>query len=263
MDENLIDLTPELKAEALKIAANFKQGPIFTPHITRDTEGKIGTLIVPHVQGGANWEGGALDAETGIVYIASTNRESPYVLDKGDPERTDMAYVGGRPRMTSAPVAPPRPAAPGERPRISQNVGPQGLPIVKPPWGRITAIDLNTGEHAWMKPNGDPPDYVKNHPALKGVDLSGIGNPDQATLMVTKTLLFGGVGGGLFGAGTDGGSPIFRAMDKATGEVIHQMELPAGTTGIPMTYLANGRQFVVVAVGGRGIPAELIALAVP
>jgi quinoprotein glucose dehydrogenase len=175
-----------------------------------------------------------------------------------------MAYTGGggRPRP-AAGAAPPRTFEPGERPRFSQNVGPQGLPILRPPWGRITAIDLNTGDHVWMKPNGDPPDYVKNHPALKGVDLTGVGNPDQATLMVTKTLLFGGVGGGLFGAGTDGGSPVFRAMNKATGEVIHQMELPAGTTGIPMTYMANGRQFVVVAVGGRGVPAELIALAVP
>jgi quinoprotein glucose dehydrogenase len=265
MDENLIDLTPELKAEALGIAKGYKQGPIFTPQIVRDTDGKIGTLVVPHVQGGANWEGGALDAETGIVYIASTNRESTGSLIEADPQRSDMAYVGGggRPRPAAGAAPAPRTFSPAERPRFSQNVGPQGLPILRPPWGRITAIDLNTGDHVWMKPNGDPPDYVKNHPALKGVDLSGVGNPDQATLMVTKTLLFGGVGGGLFGAGTDGGSPIFRAMDKATGEVIHQMELPAGTTGIPMTYLANGRQFIVVAVGGRGVPAELIALATP
>ncbi len=263
LDENLINLTPELHAEALEIAKSYKQGPIYTPPIVRDTNGKIATIVVPHVQGGANWEGGALDAETGIVYIASTNRESPLGLSEADPARSDMAYVGGRPR--SAGGAPPRrrdfSAAGG--PRYSQNIGPQGLPIVKTPWGRITAIDLNTGDHVWMKPNGEPPDYVKNHPALKGVDLSGVGNPDQATLMVTKTLLFGGVGGGLFGAGTDGGRPIFRAMDKATGEVIFQMQLPAGTTGIPMTYLANGRQFVVVAVGGRGVPAELIALATP
>ena len=147
--------------------------------------------------------------------------------------------------------------------RVRRSNGPQGLPLLKSPWGRITAIDLNTGEHVWMKPNGEAPDYVKDHPALQGVDLSAVGNPDQATLMVTKTLLFGGVGGGLFNAGAGGGSPLFRVMDKATGELIHQMELPAGTTGIPMTYMVNGRQFIVVAIGGRDHFAELVALAVP
>ena len=131
------------------------------------------------------------------------------------------------------------------------------------PWGRITAIDLNSGDHVWMKPNGEPADYVKNHPALEGVDLSNVGNSERATLMVTKTLLFAGVGAGLFNSDHGGGNPMFRVLDKATGELIHQMELPTGTTGIPMTYEANGRQFVVVAVGGRGEPAELVALAVP
>ena len=256
IDENLMDLTPELRAEALEIAHHrYKQGPLFTPPIVRDTNGKIGTLVVPHAQGGANWEGGALDPETGIIYIASTSRESAHGLRKPDPKRSDMNYVGGAGRLARDPNA----ASLGSR----RNIGPQGLPLIKAPWGRITAIDLNTGDHVWMKPNGDPPDYLKNHPALQGVDLSGVGNPDQATLMVTKTLLFGGVGGGLFSSGAEGGSPVFRAMDKATGKVIHQMELPAGTTGVPMTYMVNDRQFIVVAVGGRGHSAELVALAVP
>jgi quinoprotein glucose dehydrogenase len=98
---------------------------------------------------------------------------------------------------------------------------------------------------------------------LKGLDLSHVGNPERSLMMVTKTLLFSGVGSGLFNAGTEGGSPMFRAIDKATGKVVHQMELPTGTSGVPMTYMVNGRQFIVVAVGGRGIPAELVALAVP
>ncbi|MDA1237033.1 MAG: PQQ-binding-like beta-propeller repeat protein, partial [Acidobacteria bacterium] len=110
MDENLNDLTPELKAEALEIAKGYKQGPIYTPIIVRDTDGKTATLVVPHVQGGANWEGGALDPETGIIYIASTNRESPMALTKADPTRSDMAFVGGggRPRPTGNAPRPQR-----------------------------------------------------------------------------------------------------------------------------------------------------------
>ena len=265
IDDNLIDLTPELRAEAIAIAKGYKQGPLFTPPVVHDADGKIATLIVPTVQGGANWEGGAVDAETGIVYIASTNRVSAMALAKPDASRSDMDFVGGggRPRRSGSRGSFGRDYSRADAPFRNRNIGPQGLPIVKPPWGRITAIDLNTGDHVWMKPNGEAPDYVKEHPALQGVDLSGVGNPDQATLMVTKTLLFGGVGGGLFGGGTAAGSPMFRVYNKATGDVIHEMELPSGTTGLPMTYMVNGRQFIVVAVGGRGHPAELVALAVP
>ena len=257
MDENLLDLTPELKAEAIEIAREYKQGPLFEPPIERDSGGKLALIMVPNAQGAANWEGGALDPETGIVYIASTNRESFIGLSRPQPDRSDMDFVsGGGARRRPAPAAAE--ARPGRT-----NNGPQGLPLLRPPWGRITAIDLNTGDHVWMKPNGDAPEFIKNHPALKGIDLSGVGNPDQATLMVTKTLLFGGVGGGMFNAGPDGGSPMFRVMNKATGELIHEMELPAGTTSIPMTYMVNGRQYIVVAVGSPEHNAELIALAVP
>lgn len=259
MDENLIDLTPELKAEAIEIARQYKQGPLFEPPIVRDSGGKLALFMVPNAQGAANWEGGALDPETGIVYIASTNRESFIGLSKPQPDRSDMDFVGGG---GGGPRRPAAAGAPAPRPGRS-NSGPQGLPLLRPPWGRITAIDLNSGDHVWMKPNGEAPDFIKNHPALKGVDLSGVGNPDQAMLMVTKTLLFGGVGGGMFNAGPDGGSNKFRVLNKATGELIHEMELPAGTTSVPMTYMVGERQFIVVAVGGPEHNAELIALAIP
>jgi quinoprotein glucose dehydrogenase len=104
---------------------------------------------------------------------------------------------------------------------------------------------------------------VKNHPALKGIDLSHAGKPERSPLMVTKTLLFGADGSGLFNAGPGGGGKIFRAIDKKTGAVIHEMELPASTTGVPMTYMVNDRQFIVVAIGARGFPGELVALALP
>jgi quinoprotein glucose dehydrogenase len=143
--------------------------------------------------------------------------------------------------------------------------GPRGLPLVRPPWGRITAIDLNTGDHVWMIANGDAPDVVKNNPALKGlnIDLSKAGKPERSPLMVTKTLLFGADGAGLFSSGPGAGGKIFRAIDKKTGAIVHEMTLPASTTGIPMTYMVDDRQYIVVAIGARGVPAELIALAVP
>ena len=142
-------------------------------------------------------------------------------------------------------------------------MGPLGLPLIKPPWGRITAIDLNTGDHLWMVPNGDTPDCVKNHPALEGLELAPTGKAERGGLLVTKTLVFAGEGSGLFAAPRDTGGPMFRAHDKLTGEVVAEFELPAHQTGLPMTYLQQGRQFIVVAVGARDHPAELVALALP
>lgn len=239
-EADLIDFTPELKAEALRIASQFKMGPIYTPPIVENTGGKLATLTVPHAQGAANWQSAAADPETGILYVPSVTNWWASALTPGG-TRSDMQYIG-----RSTPV---------ERPL--------GLPLIKPPWGRITAIDLNTGDHVWMVPNGSAPDYVKNHPALAGIDLSGAGNPERAPLLVTKTLLFAGDGAGLFSSGPQGGGKKFRALDKKTGKTIHEMELPANETGLPMTYMVDGRQFIVVAIGARGFPAELIALSLP
>jgi quinoprotein glucose dehydrogenase len=140
--------------------------------------------------------------------------------------------------------------------------GPQGLPLIKPPYGRITAIDLNSGDHVWMAPNGEAPDWIRNHPALKGVDLPRTGRYEHAGLMVTRTLLFAGEGSGLFAVPPGSGGPMFRAHDKKTGEIISEFKLPANQSGIPMTYLANGRQYIVVAVGAVATPAEFVALSV-
>ena len=141
--------------------------------------------------------------------------------------------------------------------------GPQGLPLVKPPWGRITALDLNTGNLAWMVPNGETPDCVKNHPLLNGVTFPPTGKPERSGIMVTKTLLFAGEGGGLFAVPPFAGGPMFRAYDKTTGAVVSEFKLPANQTGIPMTYMLNGKQYIVVAVGARSQPGELVALSLP
>jgi quinoprotein glucose dehydrogenase len=130
-----------------------------------------------------------------------------------------------------------------------------GLPLLKPPYGRITAIDMNTGEHLWWIPNGDTPDNVKNHPALQGVDLPRTGKGTHATAMVTKSLL-------MYGEGRNG-SPLFHAVDKRTGQELAAVELPAPTNTAPMTYLHDGRQYIVVAVGSGRHPGSLVALRLP
>jgi len=174
-----------------------------------------------------------------------------YVGGSGRAPGKAADYSGGMPRFGGGEGAP--------RPGI----GPEGLPLVKPPWGRITAIDLNSGDHVWTIANGDAPESVKNHPALKGIDLSHAGKPERSPLLVTKTLLFGADGSGLFNAGPGAGGKMFRAIDKKTGAIIYELALPASTTGIPMTYMAGDKQYIVVATGARGTPAELVALAIP
>ena len=279
----LINFTPALKEEALKIASQYKMGPLYLPPIVADTDGKAALFLLPAHVGGVNWPGGAVDAETGVLYVASVTQSEFLAVSKADPKRSDMGYVGGRgggggrggAGRGGAPAGPGRGAAVAfagnvddsenfaSRPPARTNVGPQGLPLVKPPWGRITAIDLNTGDHMWMIANGSAPDYIKNHPALKGIDLSNTGKPSRSLLMVTKTLLFGSDGNNLWASPAGAGGNTFRAIDKKTGAVIHEMTLPAMTTGIPMTYMVDGRQFIVVAVGAAGFPSELVALALP
>lgn len=240
---DLIDFTPELRAEAEAILAQLRYGPLYEPPSMPVEGGTQGTLMVPGSLGGANWPGGALDPESGYLYVQSATAPSVIALSR-EPDVSTMDYIRGGGL------------------RLRQGGGPQGLPLFRPPWGRITAIDLNAGEIAWQVPNGDAPDYVKNHPALEGIDVGRTGRPDRGGLLATSTLLFAGEGGGMFAAFGSGGNK-FRAHDKTTGEVLAEIELPANQTGLPMTYMHEGRQYIVVAVGARRHPAELVALALP
>jgi quinoprotein glucose dehydrogenase len=187
--------------------------------------------VLPHFGGGSNWEGGAADPETGMLYAASQTTMNVFAVNAAG-DRSDIRYLFVN----------------GDAPH------PLGLPLIKPPYGRITAIDMNTGEHRWMVPNGDTPDDVKNNPALAGVKLPPTGKPSKALLLVTKTLLFAAEG--------YGGGPILRAYDKATGKVVAELTLPGVASGKPMTYLLGGKQYIVLAVG-KDHPAELVALALP
>jgi quinoprotein glucose dehydrogenase len=252
--DDLIDFTPELNREAREIASQYKVGPLFTPPIVSGTTGLRAVLSLPAPTGGANWQGGAADPETGALYVSSGTMVSASAVVH-DPQRSQMEYIGG-----GAGPPPGRPAAPAAGSRPPSMFGPQGLPIVKPLYGRITAIDLNSGDHMWMVANADTPDWIKNHPALEGVKVPRTGRYEHVGLMVTKTLLFAGEGSGLFAVAPGSGGPLFRALDKKTGDTIFEFTLPANQSGIPMTYLAGGRQYIVVPVGAVGMAGEFVAL---
>ena len=237
-EDDLIDLTPELKAEALEIAKNLTLGELFTPPTVLVEGGNQGTLITPGSLGGANWPGAAYDPETQRLFVGSATRGTVIGL-VNDPESSNMRYIAGRPRGVG---------------------GPRGLPILKPPWGRISALDMNTGQMVWQVANDHTPSFVEEHPALEGVDVPRTGRPSRAGLLATRTLLFAGTGGGTMSADLTG---LLRAHDKETGEIVAEIELPSHQTGVPMTYMHDGRQYIVAAVAGRGVPAELVALRLP
>jgi len=287
-EADLLDWTPEIKAEALRIARLHKIGPIFTPPIVLGDGGKAGTLMLPAATGGANWEGGCFDPETGIAYIWSTTAPTRLSLVH-EPSRSNMNYIqgggggggdagrgaggaagagpargAGDAAAASAPAAANAPAAAGGAPGAATlpPITVFGLPLVKPPYGRITAINMNTGDHVWMKPIGNTPETITNHPMLKGVNVPKTGRGGRLGIMVTKTLLWAGERGPLETVNGQTGS-WFRSYDKATGEIVSEILLPANTTGVPMTYMVNNRQYIVVAVSAPARPAELIALALP
>lgn len=253
-EDNLIDFTPELRAEALEIVKRYTTGPLYTPPSIREEgpDGNLGTIQLPGSGGGANWSGGAFDPETQILYVPSAT--APFVADiePGDPEFTNLRYVKGT--------------------RIWM-YGPSNLPLFKPPYGRITAIDMNAGEIVWQVANGEGP---RNNPAIRHLNLPRLGYPGHAAALATKTLVFAGegstamlVGGGRIPpqmpieTAPNYGGPWFRAYDKATGEVVAELRLPAGTTGAPMTYMNEGKQFIVVAVGGMEEPPEWVGMSLP
>ena len=239
-EEDFIDFTPELEARVREIADTFVIGPMFTPpSLVSDAPGGTqGTLALPGSWGSGNWNTGAFDPETGFYYAFSHVVPRVYrVADASNQTNTEMAYYSPN---RDAPY-------------------PEGIPIIKPPWGRLTALDLTRGERAWMVANGRG---IRSHPLLEGLDLPPLGVASRPVALVTKTLLFMGEGGNVFGGiQPNMWGAAFRAYDKATGNVVWEMELPAGTTGGPMTYLHEGRQYIVVPIGGREYPAEWVALA--
>jgi len=231
-DDDLIDFTPELKVEARAILAEYDHGPVFTPLGTRPT------IVLPSWVGGANWWGAAADPATGMLYVPSITAAVAMALGQ-DGKRTD--------------------AADGESEIAGQASivrGPSGLPLLKPPYGRITAIDLNKGSIAWTRANGPG---AKDAPQFKPYNPGWMGHTARTGPLLTKTLLFLGEGPHRPGIALK----VLRAWDKATGAVVAEVSLPDHTHGPPMTYMADGRQFIVCGMGFNKAPHRLVALALP
>jgi quinoprotein glucose dehydrogenase len=284
VEADLIDFTPELRAEGMKVISRYKIGPVFTPPVVSVKEGPIATLVMAAAGGGTNWPGGSFDPETGILYANSQKSISQLGLVPPRPEsKTDLSYIQGNAivgarlqgaPMGAAPAAAPAPALvptiPPGPPPVPGPAGEggggagltvQGLPLMKPPYGQISAIDLTKGEIIWQVAHGETPDAIKNHPALKGLNIPRTGRPGNAGSMVTKTLLVSGEAG--FGPTGGPRGAMLRAYDKATGKEVGAVYMPAPQTGSPMTYMVNGRQYIVVAVSGAGFPGELVAYRLP
>ena len=273
--DDLIDFTPALRAKAVELVKNYKIGPLYTPPVV-SKPGRWGTIISPGIQGGTNWPGGCYDPETHTVFVYSKNQ--PGVI--GIIPNTNMTVSqfpqvhgisGEEPRpqvaMGSETNGAPPPRRPAPAPAAAAGPPPgflavDGLPLLKPPYGRITAIDLTKGDLKWQIAHGETPDNVRNHPALKGLKIPRTGRPGNLGPLVTKTLVICGEAGfytneyGVRGA-------MLRAYDKATGEEKGAVSMPAPQSGSPMTYRLRGKQYIVVAIGGGNYSAELVAFRLP
>lgn len=238
--DDLIDFTPELRAEAVEIIKQFRIGPLFTPPSLDDPNGTKGTIQRPSLGGAANWIGAAVDPETGILYIPS--RDSYHVTHFYEPD----AKLGATLRYTHGGRGP--------TPR-----GPQGLPLFKPPYSKLTAINLNTGDIFWETPMGEGSPEIRNHPLLKGLNLPPLGGDRTTGPLLTKTLLIIGKDGRR--GATDGTQPELLAYDKRTGNVVARVDLPANGIGTPMTYVLDGKQYIALTI--EGAPPELIAFKLP
>lgn len=240
-EDNLIDFTPELKAEALEIASRYVTGPIYTPPTPIIECGTQGTWVEPNYGGGSNWNGGAFDPETAQMFVPVRSGAFIASLGETDDSLTNWDYL----RMPT-----------GRAP------GPQGLPITKPPYAYVVATDMNSGHHTWQMPIGGAPDWIREHPALEGLDLDfdSMGQVGVRPVpLVTSEFFFLAESGNLSG---DPGGPLFRAYDKENGSVIAEIELPERASGGPMTYMHEGEQYIVIAVGSAEHPSELVALKV-
>ena len=252
--DDLIDFTPALRNQALELVDNFTLGPLYTPPSPWIEGGNQGTLTLPNTWGAGNWNTGAFDPETGMYFAVSYTKTDNLGIAPTTSDSATMTH-------TIAQGSPNAPAI-------------QGLPLVKPPYGRVTALNMNTGELEWSIANGDG---ARDHPLLRDLDLPPLGIPNRPAPLVTKSLLFVGEGsdavvgtvpgGGGAYDGPDTGydeswrwGTLFRAYDKSSGNTVFEIDLAAGTTGAPMTYMHEGKQYIVVAVSSRATDPEWIAL---
>jgi len=297
VEDALIDFTPELRREALQTMAKYRLGPIFTPPVVSRLEGPIAGF---RSSGGTNWPGGSYDPETHVAFVPSSksfptialmrppNREFSdvdwvegfadrgvhYVTGPGEDAGADAPVrgAGAAPAAAAAPVAPgapataPRTGAPGgpttTTGEAAQSLNPQGLPFLKPPYGQIAAINMDTGDLLWQVAHGETPDSVRNHPALRGLTIPRTGQAASVGALVTRTLVIAGDPQATVTAEHPRGA-MLRAYDKGTGREAGAVFMPAPQSGTPMTYSLNGRQHIVVAVSGGVYSGEYVAYRLP
>jgi quinoprotein glucose dehydrogenase len=269
--DDLIDFTPELRAEAIELVKKYKMGPMFTPPVVSKADGPIALLT--RALAGTNWKGGSYDPETHTVYVYSTGAIGSMGLVAPPPGFSDMRYISGNALTGARLTGGSGSAAGGGRTATSGTPAPadveatpgltvRGLPLGKPPYGQISAIDLDKGEIKWQIAHGETPDSVKEHPALKGLNIPRTGQAGMAATLVTKTLLISGEPRPTM-TSTGRRGAMLRAYDKATGKDAGTVYMPAAEGGAPMTYMLNGRQYIVVAVSGGAYSGELIAYRLP
>jgi quinoprotein glucose dehydrogenase len=280
--DSLIDFTPELRAEALRIVSKYKLGPIFTPPVVSKAEGPIASF---RSSGGMNWPGFSYDPETHIAYVPSFISFPPVgLLPPPSKEFSDIDYVEGfattgvryvsgpgenvgadAPRPAARPAEPaPAPGAAATTAGVGGGLGltPQGLPLLKPPYGRITAINMDKGEFVWQIAHGETPDYIRNHPALKRLNIPRTGQSGYVGVLVTKTLVIAADPQTTTSAEHPRGA-MLRAYNKATGQEVGAVWMPAPQSGSPMTYLANGKQHIIVPISGGNYSGEFLAFRLP
>lgn len=268
--DDLIDFTPELREEAVKLVSKYRIGSLFTPPVVSKADGPIATIHVPGSLGGANWPGGSYDPETHKLYVFSQSAIALLgLVPTPGPGFSDMEFVQGKdgfaPQWNRPAGAPPPPRVSGESAPAGGEAGAtltvHGMPLLKPPYGRITAFDMDKGEIVWQVAHGETPDGVKNNPALKGMNIPRTGQNGIIGVLTTKSLVIAGEP--LFTTTASGRGAMMRAYDKASGKEVGAVFMPAPQSGSPMTYMLDGQQYIVIAISGQGFPGELVAYRLP
>jgi quinoprotein glucose dehydrogenase len=267
--DDLIDFTPELRADAVKLVSRYKLGPIFTPPVVSKLEGPLATLTLGTSTGGTNWPGGSYDPETHILYVFSQSSVTAKGLVPPPAGFSEMAYIQGTAlegaRLTGGAGSEAGATSTAAASTPAADTGSllvQGLPLVKPPYGRISAIDLNQGEILWQIAHGETPDNIRNHPALKGLDIPRTGRPGTIGTLVTRTLLIAGESG-FFTTPSGQRGAMLRAYNKTSGKEVGAVYMPAPQSGSPMTYMWKGQQYIVLAISGGTYSGEFVAFRLP
>ena len=276
--DDVIDFTPEMRAQGLEILKRYKNGPLFNPAIVGNINGIVGALQVGNAGGGTNWPGGSFDVETGIVYVQANNSGlGAMSLRKPPSGFSDTNYVSGRegtpfvealgPGFGTAADSPlaNRPPAPPPPPVPATQVPPltvEGLPLMKPPYGVLSAINLEKGDLMFQVPHSDTPDAVRSNPKLAGLNIPKTGQAGSVGLMVTKTLVILGDPQVTAPPGRPRGA-MLRAYNKQTGAQVGEVWMPAPQSGSPMTYSVDGRQYIIIAISGGNYSGEYLAFSLP